>query len=136
MNRADRPLIAKLPSIVNRNWWLAHPYRSYFRSYMFSSSSRMSLLHDEGSPDYNLQISRVKSTDAGQYLCQLNTQEHCIVKINSIISSSSTRGVWVLLKFKFICNWWSVQEVGAVQLFVKIGGKGLKSWKGWHFNYI
>ena len=36
----------------------------------------MSLLHDEDTPDYNLQISRTMMSDAGQYQCQINTQEH------------------------------------------------------------
>jgi len=66
--------------------WLRAPQLTVLSSgsYMFSSSSRMSLLHDEGSPDYNLQISRVKSTDAGQYLCQLNTQPTQSARVNLI----------------------------------------------------
>ena len=42
--------------------------------YMFSSSRRLALLHDEGSPDYNLQISEVRHEDGGEYRCQLNTR--------------------------------------------------------------
>lgn len=42
--------------------------------HMFSSSRRLSLLHAEDSPDYNLQISPVRRGDAGQYQCQLNTR--------------------------------------------------------------
>ena len=41
---------------------------------MFSSSRRLSLLHDDGSPDYNLQISEVTHGDGGEYRCQLNTR--------------------------------------------------------------
>ena len=59
--------------------WLRAPQLTVLSSgpYIFSSSRRLSLLHDADSPDYNLQISRVRMSDAGQYLCQINTQEHC-----------------------------------------------------------
>jgi len=43
------------------------------------------LLHDEDTPDYNLQISRTMLSDAGQYQCQINTQPTQSVRVNLII---------------------------------------------------
>ena len=70
--------VANIGSTVSVSW-LRAPQLTVLSSgpYIFSSSRRLSLLHDGDSPDYNLQISRVRKSDAGQYLCQINTQEHC-----------------------------------------------------------
>ena len=51
--------------------------------HLFSSSERLTLLHHQDSPDYNLQISRVRFSDAGVYICQLNTQAEIIVINNN-----------------------------------------------------
>ena len=57
--------------------------------FMFSSSRRLSLLHDEGSPDYNLQISEVTHGDAGEYRCQLNTRPTQSVLVTLVTRESS-----------------------------------------------
>ena len=56
--------------------WLRLPQLTVLSSgsLVFSSSPRVSVVHGEGSPDYNLQISRVVPSDAGHYHCQLNTR--------------------------------------------------------------
>jgi len=92
--------------------WLRAPQLTVLSSgsYMFSSSPRMSLLHDEGSPDYNLQIARVKSTDAGQYLCQLNTQPTQSARVN-------------LITVKDPLTWRNGDMVPALALQADISGK-------------
>ena len=58
------------------SWLRSRPHLTVLSSgpFMFSSSRRLSLLHDDGSPDYNLQISEVTHGDGGEYRCQLNTR--------------------------------------------------------------
>ena len=58
------------------SWLRGRPHLTVLTSgsFMFSTSQRLSLLHDEGSPDFNLQISEVTHEDAGEYRCQLNTR--------------------------------------------------------------
>ena len=73
------------------SWLRGRPHLTVLSSgpFMFSSSRRLALLHNEGSPDYNLQISEVTHGDAGEYRCQLNTRPTQSVLVTLVTRESS-----------------------------------------------
>jgi len=56
--------------------WLRQPQLTVLSSgnTLFSSSSRLKLLHSQGSPDWTLQIGPLVPEDEGTYECQANTE--------------------------------------------------------------
>ena len=73
--------------------WLRLPQLTVLSSgsQVFSSSPRVSVIHSEESPDYNLQISSVTGSDSGQYHCQLNTRPARSVLVNLMVRPGQHR---------------------------------------------
>ena len=73
--------------------WLRLPQLTVLSSggQVFSSSPRVSVIHSEESPDYNLQISSVTGSDSGQYHCQLNTRPARSVLVNLVVRPGQHR---------------------------------------------
>lgn len=55
--------------------WLRYPQLTILSSgdTLFTSSSRVTLEHGPGSPDYNIRIGGVVASDGGQYRCQVDS---------------------------------------------------------------
>ena len=55
--------------------WLRYPQLTILSSgnTLFTSSSRVTLEHEPGSPDYNIRIGGVVASDSGQYRCQVDS---------------------------------------------------------------
>eukprot|EP00092_Neocalanus_flemingeri_P057222 GFUD01067950.1.p1 GENE.GFUD01067950.1~~GFUD01067950.1.p1 ORF type:complete len:333 (+),score=81.11 GFUD01067950.1:485-1483(+) len=76
--------------------WLRRPQLTVLSSgnTLFSSSPRLRLLHDPGSPDWTLQIGPLVPEDEGTYECQVNTEPKLsrVVQLNVMAGSQLSEG--------------------------------------------